>query len=127
MDPRSGAPDGDVGTVASGDGDTTLTTVFETQDSPDAVYRATDLVVDYTGGTTETVLELHDADTSAAAGDLDSDTLRYTVTLSSSGERVVLTEFTFRDFEQDVIADPDGNQDHDIPITVGGEYKTFNG
>lgn len=112
-------PDGDVATVASGDGDTDLTTVFETPD--DSMFEATDLVIDYTGGTTETVLEIHDAPDTAAAGDLDADTRRAKITLSGSGERASLSDVTFRPFEEDVIADPDGNQDHDVVVTVGGQ------
>lgn len=115
--------DGDTHEVAAGAGANTVETVF---DPPDQYgYRMTDLLISYPAdATTRTVVELHDAPDGTASGDLDADTRRFEDELDPAGERIQLTGWNFRDFEEDVLVLIDGNQDAQYWITVGGELLT---
>lgn len=118
-DDRDGRPNSGTGTVASGDGDTTLTTVMQTRD--DAPFVPDSVRVIYRGSAT-TEVTLHDDPDGTNAADLSDARVTLRFTGGDTG-RVIDLEGE-RDWVDDVIADPDGSQDGDITIEMRGHDHT---
>lgn len=105
--------DGDV-TIAGGDG--TTNTVLSTRD--DAVFHPEDIVVDYSaGGSVNSELKLHDTD----GGNPDTSDARITFQLAP-GDTRTLEGLKMQPIVEDIVAEPDGNQDGAISIFVDGEH-----
>lgn len=117
---EDGIPESDEGTIASGDSDTTLTTVLDLSNR-EALFLPQKLIVDYDdAATTATTIEIHSAAPGDAASDLDADTRRKTVHLAA-GERVEHSLGPMRPVDRSVVVDPDGNQDAAIDVYIAGE------
>lgn len=100
--------------VASGSA--SVETVLESRD--DAPFRANQIILDYDGSAASTI-EIHESPDGTGSGSLDGTTLRKTVHLNAQG-RVVLDNLMMRDFNTDVLVNPDGNTDGDLAVYADG-------
>lgn len=120
---RPGAPDSGAAEIASGDGATDVTTVLDTRS--DALFEATKIIITYPSAGAATQVEFFDDPDGTADGDLSADVLTVDVEAAAGAETVLeIDEPMLRDFENDVLVEPDGNQDQAIQVYVGGKDIT---
>jgi len=119
-DPRTGYPESDIVPIVAGDGDTPQTVV----DIPsDGLFRPTQVKVEYddSASVAVTLSLFDDADGTASA---DVEDLRDRFRNIQPGETRAVDDLDMREFEEDVLAQTDGNQDGPLDVTVYGELIT---
>lgn len=109
------------GTITIGSGSGSVETVLDLRDeaSLDIEY----IKVDYNGGaTTAAEVILYDESDGTSSGNLDRDIEGFQ--LAAGADRIVIDDPSLDQIENDVVVEPDGNQDAAVQITVGGQAIT---
>lgn len=116
---RDGIPNSGSAEIASGDSATTVTTVLQTRD--DSLFEPEKLVITYPTAGVATQVQFFDAPDGTADGDLPSASLTLDVETTNTPVAVDLDGPALRDIENDVLVEPDGNQDSAVQVYVGGK------
>lgn len=120
---REGMPDSGTATIDSGDSATTVTTVLDTRD--DANFEVTEIIITYPPSSANTQVQFFDDPDGTSDANLDDALLTVDVATGTNEPFILtLSDPDLRDFEQDVLVEPDGNQDSDIQVYVGGKSIT---
>jgi len=110
----TGSPDSDTTTLAAGDGGTNGVVSLREEE----VMSVSMVRLQYSSnGTTQSVISMYDEAEGTAPGDLSDKVDEFHL---SPGDEITIEEATYRDIEDDVLVEPDGNQDAEIVVTIGG-------
>lgn len=66
-------------------------------------------------------VSLHDDPDGTASGNLTDTIDSFPI---APGDHIILEDFEYRDIEDSLLVYPDGNQDDQVTVTVGGYYTT---
>ena len=100
------------------------TSVVQTVENlrPEETFAIDYIKVEYdSGGGVASDLEFYDDPDGTSAGNLNNRFEKFKI---QGGDRIIIDDVTYDDVEDDILINPDGNQDAEVTITVSGRVVT---
>lgn len=89
---------------------------------PEETFAIDYIKVEYdSGGSVASDLEFYDDPDGTAAVDLNDRFEKFKI---QAGDRITIDDVTYDDVEDDILINPDGNQDDEVTITISGRVVT---